>query len=515
MFCSADGCRGVRLLAILLLSFVAAACGDTGTGPTAESNAPDIPGLRQGASVEDGPFYWYRGQKIELETVAGRFVVKSAVADPAARASEVLAGLTARGGRKLTDGHQVIEVAGASDTQASAVAKRLHGHPDFTFASPVYRSGPSTGEILPLNSLMVLFKEGVSRVEIDGLNQEFGLTVEREPIEEHGWRYHILRLPESGGGDALAIANAVEEHELTEWVTLNSTSSERALDGGWDEPHFDEQWYLDDNPATGGPNNVPVDINITNAWDNTTGSDQVNVVIIDSGIDASHPDLDVLAGKDFGTDQAGCPTASTSETDPENDEPNSHGTAVAGIIAAKHDTAGIAGIAPGVNLYAIRAFCDGFEVSKQALADAINFAWSDLNADVINNSWSGGMPDDGVTSAIEWAVKDGRDFLGTVVVHSAGNSAPEDVRNFVKYPANLTQTIAVSAIDSLGNLAEYSHYGDEIDLTAPSGSVRSLCGANIVTTDITGLGACDNGPGGEVDYNGGFSGTCTECEILR
>lgn len=188
---------------------------------------------------------------------------------------------------------------------------------------------------------------------------------------------------------------------------------------------------------------------------------------------------------------------------------DSHGTHVAGIIAANHDGVGVAGIAPNVVIRSNRYFTDcsssGCTVADdQEKADAINAAWEEFDTDVLNHSWSRrpGSPSDAIATAIEWAVKDGRDGLGSVVVFSAGNDTAD-----VGFPANVPEAIAVSAITKSGDLAPYSNRGPEIEITAPSSTSVFLCRGNIVTIDFMGSGGCDDGPGGDLDTTDGFGGT--------
>lgn len=187
-------------------------------------------------------------------------------------------------------------------------------------------------------------------------------------------------------------------------------------------------------------------------------------------------------------------------------EGDGHGTGVAGIIAGQHNGTGIAGIAPEVMVRSIRIGVGTAFASSSDIALAIDTAWADggCGADVISNSWGGIDESDEVDDAIERATRQGRGGTrGTPVVFSAGNGSSS-----VAYPANVPHAIAVSAIDSLGNLAPFSNSGPEIFI-AGLASGSGFCNGDIVTADLMGdgQGECSDGPGGDVDYTSTFGGT--------
>lgn len=491
----------------LALVMAAAACDDGAQTPLTPGGSDggaesDVRAAQQMARPGNAPFYYYQGEKVYLETVPGQFVVKAkAGVDLPAAAREALAdrGLAVRPGRALANGHQVIEVPGATRGEAKGLAERLYNHPGLGFASPTYETQAGGDDVLLMNTVMVMFEEGTSRSDIEQLNDRFGTTIQREPALEKGWRYHVLRLPEAGGKSALEIAAAYSESPLVKWADPNKTTNHRVF-GGTAEPFFGEQWYLDDNPET-GPNGVPADINTRDAWDNTEGVATVEVGVFDTGVDGDHEDLDnVLAGKDFFSGSPTDPAVSDSP-DPGGD---GHGTAVTGIIAANHNGVGVAGVAPNVTIRSNRIFKNGAFAGDQNAADAINASWKEFETDVLNNSWGGGAPSNAIAEAIEWATKDGRGGKGSVVVFSAGNDAAD-----VSFPAEVPEAIAVSAINRSGNLSSFSNTGPEIEIAAFGGSVVSsgACSGDMPTLDPMGSGGCDDGPSGTIDYRSSFNGT--------
>jgi subtilisin family serine protease len=115
------------------------------------------------------------------------------------------------------------------------------------------------------------------------------------------------------------------------------------------DPGFDYQWYLFngpgvDQPPDAGPPIYGADVDAPEAWSRTLGSDTVRIAVVDTGIDAAHPDLagKVVAAANF--------TASNTTQDL-----SGHGTHVAGAAAASFDnTTGIAGVAPNAGLMDIK-----------------------------------------------------------------------------------------------------------------------------------------------------------------
>lgn len=501
--------RGLRLSAALVLLLVSAACeGGSPLTPLEPGPESGLEAASAGASVsiQEQPFYWFEDTKIFLEVVPGEFVVKSSAPDPVSAASAALAdlGFGVQAGRPLIRGHLILEVPGAGVMDARQIARRLHGHSDITFASPNYIVPADGGAATPLETFMVKIRDGAGRSEIDSLNAQFGASVVREP--ENPFEYHHLRYPESGDREALEIAAAYDRHPLTEWADPTRLVSLEFHGEGSDQEYFPDQWYLDDNGLS--KDGVPADINVRPAWNAGLTGAGVTVAILDSGVDGDHEDFGTVheGGDFFEDDECANPTdPSCDPTDETNPAPGDyHGTAVAGIVAALHQTGntGIAGIAPGVELYSLRVgdFAGGDVLaSNDSLAAAIHEAWDDLDADAINGSW-GTDSDPAIAQELEWAAQE-----GTAAVFSAGNTGtPDDVQ----FSASDPKAIAVSGLAMDGALWSGSSTGSEVEIAAFSGTSGSAaCGGEIVTTDLMGVDGCDDGPGGDVDYTDGFSGT--------
>jgi subtilisin family serine protease len=251
-----------------------------------------------------------------------------------------------------------------------------------------------------------------------------------------------------------------------------------------DDPHFSRLWGLNntgqDVNGISGTNGA--DIDALEAWDVTTGSSDVVVALVDSGVDINHPDLaaniwtnaaelngtpgeddddngyvDDINGWDF---YAG-------DSDPR--DANGHGTHVAGIIAAVGNNAeGVTGVSWSAKIMPLR-FLDawGNGTIANAIA-AIEYA-NEMGADIINNSWSGGP------YSYSQSLKDAIDASDALVVCAAGNGANNN-DSAPNYPASYSSPniISVAASDPFDALAYFSNYGAvSVDVAAPGINIYS------------------------------------------
>jgi thermitase len=207
-------------------------------------------------------------------------------------------------------------------------------------------------------------------------------------------------------------------------------------------------------------------INSPEAWNDSSGSPSVLVAVLDTGADATHPDLDgqLVPGYDFVND----------DDDPSDD--NGHGTAMTGIIAAKANNGiGLAGIASASKVLPVKvldAVGSGF---YSVIATGIIYA-ADHGARVINLSLAGTSSSDVLQSAVDYARAH-----DVIVVAAAGNSG----QNAPMYPAALDGVVAVAATDQNERSAYFTNYGSWVSLSAP--------GVNIVTTTRDGAYAGSTG----------------------
>jgi subtilisin family serine protease len=237
--------------------------------------------------------------------------------------------------------------------------------------------------------------------------------------------------------------------------------------------------------ASGAQARVPADplgvgwtydaVDLPAAWDVTTGSAAVVIAIVDSGIDASHPDLAgaVDPGHNFVDENA------------DTRDPVGHGTAVAGIAAARANGLGAVGACWTCRLMPLRVLRpEGFAL-EATMARAVDYAVAHGVA-VVNVSLYG----EGRNGVLHDAIERAR-AAGVVVVAAAGN----EVSTVTQYPAAYPDTISVAATEEGGELASYSTRGDWVKVaapgclptTTPGGGYGLGCGTSGSTPLVSGI----------------------------
>jgi subtilisin family serine protease len=192
------------------------------------------------------------------------------------------------------------------------------------------------------------------------------------------------------------------------------------------------------------------------AWDVVTGSQQIIIAVIDSGINAAHPEFAgrLVPGYNFIDEE---------HPDDLTDE-SGHGTHVAGIIAAALDNGqGVAGVCPYCRLMPLKVLNENNIGSWSQLAQGIIYA-VDNGARILNLSLGTVVASDTLAEAVEYAVGH-----GVIVVAAAGNYASDAPF----YPAALDGVIAVGATTQSGTRWAKSDFGDYIDLVAPGHLIYS------------------------------------------
>lgn len=232
-------------------------------------------------------------------------------------------------------------------------------------------------------------------------------------------------------------------------LVLLSVSTGLAIGQGPEpnDPLYEEQWALER-------------INASCAWQQTTGSQQVTVAVVDTGVDLGHPDL-VGRLRDDGYDFA--------EDDPDPSDEQGHGTHVSGIIAATANNAeGIAGLAPNVTILPVRVLGDEGGGSDQMIADGIRYA-IEKDVQVINLSLGAAFFVINVMPESNAAIVEASD-AGILVVVAAGN----DYLPFMN-AVNIEslEAMVVAASNEQEERAEFSNFGPWVSVTAPGEDILS------------------------------------------
>lgn len=230
-------------------------------------------------------------------------------------------------------------------------------------------------------------------------------------------------------------------------------------------------------------------------------TNQVGVAVIDTGIDNTHPDLNVVAGVDCARN-AGCVNGFPGDG-------NGHGTHVAGTIGAKDDGVGVVGVIPGVDLYAVRVLDNRGSGYLSWIIAGLNWVAARAGTiDVGNMSLGASGSDSSLESAVRNTIA-----AGVTIAVAAGNSAA-NAGNYT--PARVTEAITVSAIadgdgkaggagsitcrsgEADDRFASFSNYGSVVDVAAPgvcitstwrNGGYDTISGTSMATPHVAGAAA--------------------------
>lgn len=333
----------------------------------------------------------------------------------------------------------------------------------------------------------------------------------------------VVKLP-----DGLPIRDGIIKYMLDPSVEYAEPNYIRRINRIPNDTYFNQQWAL---LNTGQFNGTPgSDIKATDAWDINTGSNNVVIAVIDTGMDYNHPDLfknrwvneaeipdngidddgdgkvDDIFGWDFTTCArfdpvtGGCLTPKVQDKDPMDD--NGHGTHVSGIIGASgNNGTGVSGVmwdARIMPLKILNAYGEGSIADEIAALDYVVMMKNrGVNIRAVNASFGGG-----VYSSAEYDAISKVNNSGIIFVTAAGNGGDDDLgdNNDItpSYPANynLPNIVAVAATDQNDNLASFSNYGPQsVHVAAPGVRILSITanglyyssGTSMATPHVTGL----------------------------
>ncbi|WAR46617.1 S8 family serine peptidase [Methylomonas rapida] len=244
-------------------------------------------------------------------------------------------------------------------------------------------------------------------------------------------RVHIISVPENAEE---AVVKALSKNPRIEFAELDMAVEMSATVPN--DPKYASAWHL---PK----------IQVTNAWD-VSKADGINIAILDTGVDAAHPDLAAKLIPGWNAVDGGADTSDI----------NGHGTAVAGTAAAlTNNAAGVAGIAWNANIIPVRITNDptGYAYFSD-ITRGLSWA-ADNGADVANISF--GVSNSSTVSTAAQYLRS----KGGVVVTAAGNSGVDPAY------ADNPYMISVSATDSKDAKASWSNYGAYVDVAAPGVSI--------------------------------------------
>ena len=351
--------------------------------------------------------------------------------------------------------------------------------------------------------LLVRFRPGTTSDEAAAVHRGIGASLLRQFRTIRGLA--VVRLPAG-----LSLRDAMRAYRRQSQVLYVEPDYVIHVTATPNDTDFAQLWGLNNTGQTGGTPGA--DIHALQAWDITTGSANVVVGILDTGIDYNHPDLAANVYRNQadcnndGIDNDGdgyvddCYGIDTFNHDSDPMDDYSHGTHVSGTIGAVGNNGqGVTGVNWNVKLFACKFLdANGSGYISGAVECLDYFAWQKdhgVNLVATNNSWAGG----GYSQALADALEQQRQ-RGILFFAAAGNGAADNDA-FSVYPADygLPNVVAVAATDASDQLAGLSDYGNtsvglgapgvSIVSTLPGGAYGGESGTSMATPFVTGVAA--------------------------
>lgn len=407
-----------------------------------------------------------------------------------------------------------IDVAGEPFRDRIAVASSV------VSIAPVFVMQRSNSEAVLLDEIIVALKPAVKASEYFEGNGNF--TAYR-PLPGTPDQY-IATVAKGFGEAALEVANKVVSDANIAWVSPNFYQSWQKYFTP-NDVRFANQWHFNNVGQGGGV--VDADVDLPEAWDiNEGGSSSITIGVIDDGVSTDHPDIDAWTnpgeiagdgldndGNGWVDDVRGWNFVANNNNSHHTDTADGHGTAVAGVAAARgNNSIGVAGASFKSRVLSAKIFEGAAVASDANIAAALyyaggrNFAgtgtWN--AASVVNNSWGGGGSNTAINAALTWGTTLGRQGAGATYYFATGNgfgAVSEPALQSLSIPG----VVAVGATNNRGELSDYSNFGPAVDFATPSDDSRAGY-LTIDTTDRVGTAGYDPS-----DYTGiganGFGGT--------
>lgn len=209
-------------------------------------------------------------------------------------------------------------------------------------------------------------------------------------------------------------------------------------------------------PKGGGGTTQPAQVTpsgISRIGGPVAGPVNADIAILDTGVDTSHPDLNVVGGVNFATGKS-------------YKDGNGHGTHVAGTAAALDNSIGVVGAAPGARLWAVRVLDNNGSGWLSWVIAGVDWVVANASTIEVANMSLGGSAYQPLDDAVQKAIS-----AGVVFAVAAGNSSADASTTS---PARAPDALTVSALNqSNDTFASFSNFGAVIDLIAPGVNVYS------------------------------------------
>lgn len=359
----------------------------------------------------------------------------------------------------------------------AATLAKIRAVPGVAMVRKVYQAPSAKAPLIHTGQVFLKLKPGTAAGVAEALAAKYGATVERQ-ID---WlpQGYVLRVPDTDTSDAMSVAIALSSEPETASTCPNFFIREfiKKHANLIEDPLFATQWHLRNTGQLEG-GRVGADVNVVPAWEITEGEGTI-AAVIDDCVQRDHEDLkeNYINGFDF-DDLDGDPSPSWPG--------EAHGTATAGLLAARSNAVGVRGVAPRTSLVGIKA------LSSTLLDMADAFAFAEANgAMVISNSWGPvyywaptvpPVMNTVLGDAIRTVATRGRGGRGVLVLVSSGNGAM--LLAFDNAMAALPNVMAIGATMRDDTLTCYSSFGPEQSVVAPGGGSYACLDSDIATTDV-------------------------------
>lgn len=396
----------------------------------------------------------------------------------------------------------------------------IRRNPSVDIGTHVFNTPSENEPFIPTGELYVVFNDNANQESCEQLIDELHL----EFVKAKGDRKFIVKVT-TDSENPIKTALALQQSPI-----VSVAEPDLAIKGNLyafalpTDDLLKDQWHLKNTGSHGGISVgflAGADARVIEAWSKaeTLGEPQVVVAVIDDGFDLTHPDLSengkIVSPKDF--------TRNSNDPSPNPLNEDWHGTPCAGLAVGKANNSGIVGAAPNCRLMPVRwgAFLTDDQVEDWFDHVREQGAW------VVSCSWGAAADYFPLSTrkfdAIRRCAQQGRGGLGCVICFAAGNSnrdinnPPNSLDGFAIHP----DVIAVAASNSRDQKANYSNFGDEISVCAPSSGSG---GWSITTSDVTGTYTDRFGFVREAGYGSGaytnafdrsgFGGTSSACPLV-
>lgn len=329
---------------------------------------------------------------------------------------------------------------------------------------------PATGDYVP-GEVIVRFDDDASAVAKSRAGSRAGASSTRRVGKS------VPGLAKATLKKGVSVESAVAAYEEAPGVLYAQPNYIKRATKMPNDPLFSHLWGMH-NPAT------DADIDAPEAWDVTTGSSNVVIAVLDTGVDYEHPDLaanmwtnpDETPGNGLDDDGNGYVDdvygADTISGDGDPFDGNGHGTHCAGTIGGKgNDGSGVVGVNWNVKIMAVKMLDDFGSGTTESAIKAFEYI-NAKGAKLSSNSWGGAYP-------FDQAEYDAINSVNKLFVFAAGNAdSDNEITPFYPSAYDLPNILSVGASTSGDAKASFSNYGrTRVDVFAPGEDIVSTAPA--------------------------------------